>query len=165
MRRAKALILAGVFAVSAFGCGGKNESPGGKAASSSPGGSGPSQPNNKDIYVDKYKIGRTKLGDGSAGTETDLYLPGETVYQSFQLRNLPSPSKVRIVFTSLAETQKIAEIEKMTDNDGFVLFEQKDTKNWKPGTYRAEYFLVNEGERPRGMGTHDFKIVTSRPGG
>src|SRR5215475_13750798 len=141
MRRAKVLILAGVFAASALGCGGKNE--GGGTAASSPGGGAPSS-NTKDIYVDKYKIGRTVMADGQAGTETDVYLPGESVYMSFVLRNLPSPSKVRIVFTDLAEHRKITELEKTTDKEGFVSFELKDTKSLKPGTYRAEYFLANE---------------------
>ena len=164
MRRAKALILAALFAASAFGCGGKNEAggknEGGKSASS--GGNAPSQPANKDIYVDKYKIGRTQMSNGEAGTETDTYQAGESVYMSMVIRNLPSPSKVRIVYTSMEDNKKISEVEKMTDKDGAVSFELKETKALKPGTYRAEYYLANEGEKPRGMGTHDFKIVASR---
>ena len=159
MRRTKAWILAGLIAATAFGCGGKNEGASKPAAS---GGSSPSQPANKDIYVDKYKIGRTQLASGEAGTESDIYQPGESVYMSFVLRNLPSPSKVRIVITSLADNKQIAQLEKTTDKEGFVSFEEKDTRSWKPGTYRAEYVLLTEGERPRGMGTHDFKIVASR---
>ncbi|HKF43666.1 MAG TPA: hypothetical protein VKJ00_00540 [Thermoanaerobaculia bacterium] len=165
MRRTKAWILAGVIAAGAFafGCGGKKEA--GKAESSGGGSSAPAASTNKDIYVDKYKIGRTVRPDGQAGTESDLYMPGETVYQSFELRNSPPDSKVKLVFTSLADGQKVAEQVNTTGKDGLVSFEMKDTKSWKPGTYRVEYFMLREGDKPRSMGTHDLKIVTSRPSG
>lgn len=166
MRQARNWIVAGLVSVTAFACGGeKKEAPGGGGSSGSAASSSSSSSSNKDIYVDKYRIGRTQNSDGITGTETDTYQPGDTVYQSFELRNAPEGSKVRITFTSLADGSKVGELEQATGKNGLVSFAMKDTKNWKPGTYRSEYFLARDNEKPRGMGTHDFKIVASRPGG
>ena len=164
MRQTRNWIVAVLVSVTAIACGGeKKEAPGG-AGSSSASASSPAS-TNKDIYVDKYRIGRTQNSDGVTGTETDTYQPGDTVYQSFEIRNAPEGSNVRIVFTALADNRKVGELQGKTGKNGFISFAMKDTKGWAPGTYRSEYFLANEGEKPRGMGTHDFKIVASRPGG
>jgi uncharacterized protein YfaS (alpha-2-macroglobulin family) len=111
--------------------------------------------------VGSYRIGRSLAPDGSATNETDMYTPGETVHMSFVVKNAPSDVKVRLVFSTLPDNRKVAELERSTAKNGSVSFELKDTKNWALGTYRAQYFLL-EGGRETSLGIHDFKLVASR---
>jgi hypothetical protein len=137
-----ALLLIGVLGCSKVGPGG--------------GGSGGA------IVIDKYRIGRIRAADGSATGETDVYGVGETIYVSFEVKNAPSGSPVRLVFSSLPDDLKMAEIEQKTPRNGFVGFELKDTKGWLPGTYRVECFLL-DGSKQVSLGIHDFKLVASSP--
>ena len=125
------------------------------------GGSGGSDA--RGTFVDMYRIGRSVAPDGSATDETNVYAVGETVYMSFVVRNAPSDAKVRLVFSTLPENRKVAELQGSASKKGFVSFGVKDTKTWALGTYRAEYFLL-EGGKWKSLGIHDFKLVASRTG-
>jgi hypothetical protein len=114
------------------------------------------------VVIDKFRIGRIQAADGSAAVETDIYSVGETIYVSFEVKNAPSGSPVRLVFSSLPDGRGMAELENKTARKGLVGFELKDTKGWPPGTYRVEYFLL-EGSKRLSLGIHDFKLMASPP--
>lgn len=144
-------IVAALLTVSVLACS-KGDGVGGGGSSAAQG-----------PVVASYRIGRSLAPDGSATNETDVYTPGETVHMSFVVKNAPPDAKVRLVFSTLPDNRRVADLERSTAKNGFVSFELKDTISWSLGTYRAEYFLL-EGGKQRSLGIHDFKLVASRPG-
>jgi hypothetical protein len=115
-----------------------------------------------NLHIDNYRIGRSVARDGTAQSETNTYSVGDRIYMSFVVKNGPSSAPVQLVFSSLPDKRKMAELEKTTSRKGFVSFELKDTR-WPAGTYRVEYFLV-EGPKRTSLGFHDFELAGPAPG-
>jgi hypothetical protein len=152
-------IVAALLTVGVLACS-KGDGGGGSATQgSATQGPATQAPALRSPFVSLYRIGRSQAPDGSTTGETDMFAAGETVYMSFTVKNAPSDAKVRLVFSTLPDNRKVAELES-TSTNGFVSFGMKDTKSWAPGTYRAEYFLLEDG-KPNSLGIHDFKIAAA----
>jgi hypothetical protein len=120
----------------------------------------PSHPENKGIYVDAYKIGKSSWPDGMAREETGGHFrSGSDVFMSFVLRNAPADSEVRAVWKSVAKDATISEEVVKMGEKGFVHFELKGASKLADGDYRVETsFREKPGASWSTLGHNDFKI-------
>jgi hypothetical protein len=110
------------------------------------------------------RIARRVLTSSSLETirftrETDSFQQGEAVHISFEVRNVPRGSKIRVVWSDAAR-RVIAEEEKPLPSNGAVSFEMKDAGSLAEGEYMVEFFRADP-SAARGwgfLGTKPFKV-------
>ena len=148
---AMALIL--VIGASALACGEKTTG----GAADSGGGTGP--------RVAKFRIGQAVAPDGIVTLETDSFHQGDPVYVSFEVKNLPTKSPARVVWSGPGK-KMISEEEKPISDKGAVSFQMKAAPDLEVGDYIVELFCGDTGAAPgkwTSLGTKGFRIGPKRP--
>lgn len=111
----------------------------------------------RGMYVDLFRFGDTATADGIVVRETDVIPPGSTAAVSLYVRNVPSGTRVRLVWSAAAGKAATAEDVKAVSDKGFVTFKQP--KPLPEGNYRVDmYYKEPNGTRWNNLGTHEFKV-------
>jgi hypothetical protein len=150
MKRWKPLVLrlACVLSVAAAACGGK-----------SPEGGSPSGQGN--TRVGKFKMGHGFDRAGEATRENRAFAKGETVYVSFAILDAKRDAQARVIWVAKPGVRVAEETRSLPGGDKVVTF-TADTKNWEPGTYTLETWVVEPGDQGvRRLGTADFSVADS----
>ena len=153
MKRLRFLLLplACVLSVAAAGCGGKAPERG--ASTSGP----------KDTHVTKFKLGHDLDKDGEAVREGRSFSKGDKVCVSFAIVDAQHGAQARAVWVTKAGAKMGEETKPLPSGDRVVGF-TAETKNWEPGTYMVETWVVESGVRGvRSLGSADFSVVESQP--
>jgi hypothetical protein len=150
------LTLAGVL----VSCGGGKErraearggaSPVSKAADDIPASNDPS------VHMERFRFGDKTDADGIVVRERSALPPDSMVAMSFYVRNVPSGTQVRIVWSDTATDTAKGEETGPVGDKGFVTF--KHAKPFPVGKYRVTmYYKQPEGKSWAMLGTHDFKV-------
>jgi len=144
-----ALPLACVLAAATAACGGKSES-GSSGGQASSGGS--------NTRVAKFKLGHDVGKDGEAVREGRTFTQAEKVYVSFAIMDAQKDAQARVVWVTKPGV-KVAEETKPLKGDAVLNF-STDPKNWEPGTYMVETWVVESGDHGvRRLGTADFTVA------
>jgi hypothetical protein len=152
MKRWKTFVLplACVLAVATAACGGKKEggSPGAQASS---GGS--------NTRVAKFKLGHDVGKDGEAVREGRTFTKEEKVHVSFAIMDAQRDAQARVLWVTKPGVKVAEETKPLPKGDGVVSF-SADPKNWEPGTYMVETWVVESGDHGvRRLGTADFTVA------
>ena len=107
--------------------------------------------------MDRYRFGDTTDSDGIVVRETSVIRPGSTAALSFYVRNVPSGTQVRVVWTDLAKNAAMGEEVKPVGGKGFVTFKQASPS--PEGSYRVNmYYKQPQGPGWSNLGSHDFRV-------
>lgn len=113
----------------------------------------------KGPLVTKFRMGPLAGGDGTVTREGDSFQHGEPIHISFEVKNVPKASPIRVVWRDSAR-QEISKEEKPLPSKGAIAFALKDTGNLAPGDYVVEFSRA-EPAAPQGwagLGTKTFKV-------
>jgi hypothetical protein len=158
--RCRSLRLVLVAGLALSGCGAKPEGPAARRAAlpkipdqDAP----PAYPENKDVYLDRLKIGKESAPDGTALEETGgQFRSGSQVYVSFVLRNAPAGSEVKAVWTTMPDHKPIGEEVQKVGAKGFAHFHLKPPSD---GVYRLEKsFRGNPGDPWMVLGHNEIAL-------
>jgi hypothetical protein len=148
---AMALLL--VIGASALACGEKKTTGGASD-------SGPAGPR-----VAKFRIGSAATSDGIVTIETDSFRQGDTVYISFEEKNVPSQSRAKVVWSD-ASKRKISEEQKpLESGSGAVKFQLKGTADLAIGDYLLELYYGDPGppEKWSWLGSKSLRVGPKSP--
>jgi hypothetical protein len=151
----KPMAIAFVLAVgaSALGCGEKTT-----GGASDSGASGP--------YLAKFKIGQAAASDGIVTLETDSFHQGDSIFISFEIKNLPPKSQARVVWSDSSK-RKVSEDQTHPASDtGAVSFQMKGAPDLEVGDYVLELFYGDPNPAPGKwtfLGTKNFRVGQRSP--
>jgi hypothetical protein len=157
----KPMTIALVFAIgaSALGCGEKKAGAGGGGggAPDSGGGTGP--------RITKFRFGSGADGNGIVTNETESFRPGESVYVSFEVKNVPAKAQLKTVWNDSSK-KKISEEQKApASGSGAVSFQLKGGPSLADGDYMVEFFYGDPDPAPGKwtfLGTKSFRVGPKR---
>jgi hypothetical protein len=115
----------------------------------------------RGMYVDYFRFGDTVAADGIVVRETDVIPPGSTAAVSLYVRNVPSETQVRLVWSDAAGKAATAADVKAVGAKGLVTFKQP--KPLPEGNYRVDmYYKEPNGTGWNNLGTHAFTVGSKR---
>lgn len=125
------------------------------------GSAGSQEPARKETgpYMTKFRIGPVVGADGIVTRETDSFQHGEAIHISFEVKNVPDGTPIRVTWTDSTRRQLSEEVKPLPSNDA-VSFEMKDAGSLAPGEYVVEFSRA-EPSAPKGwggLGTKPFKV-------
>jgi hypothetical protein len=118
--------------------------------------SGPSE-----ARVGKFKLGHGLDKDGETVREGRTFAKGDKVYVSFTILDATRDAQTRVLWVTKPGVKVGEETKPLPGGDKIVSF-TADTKNWEPGTYTVETWIVESGTNGvRRLGTADFSVADS----
>lgn len=117
----------------------------------------------KGIVIQKFRLGPAFGPDGTVNADVSSFRPGEPVFTSFEISNVPAGSKVRVAWALLPDRKPLARQEAPISPDKPAVAFKADSKGWPIGDYEFEIALAEPGkEDATPMGTAPFKIVKEK---
>ena len=91
--------------------------------------------------------------------ESDSFVQGDAIHISFEVKNVPKGSPIRVVWRDSAK-QELAKEEKPLPSKGAIVFEMKDAASLAPGDYVVEFSRPEPAAREgwSNLGTKTFKV-------
>jgi len=149
-------ILIVALAAGTAGCGEKTAGGDKAAGSASASGSRDASPG-----MAKFRIGPAAATDGVVTIEADSFHQGDPIHISYEVKNVPSKSQARVVWSDSSK-KKISEEQKpLTSGTGAVSFEMKGAKDLPAGDYVVEFYYGDPeaaGGKWSFMGSKTFKV-------
>lgn len=121
---------------------------------------GSQEPGRKETgpYMTKFRIGPVVDADGIVTKETDAFKQGESIHISFEVKNVPDGTRIRVLWADSSKREISEEVKPLPSNDA-VTFEMKDAGSLAPGAYVVEFSRA-EPSAPKGWGGLGVKPFT-----
>jgi hypothetical protein len=144
---ASALAIVGVLVA----CGKEPTSAGGGGGGGGKGGS------TTEVHTDPFRFGDAVDGNGTVMRETSVIPPSARPAVSFNVRNVPAGTQVRVLWKDVAKNADAGEEVKPIADKGFVAFQRPQPL--PEGSYRVDMFYkLPEAKDWRYLGTHLFTV-------
>jgi hypothetical protein len=109
------------------------------------------------IHTNPFRFGDAVGTDGIVVRETSVIPPGSLAAMSFNVRNAPAGTQVRIIWKDIAKNADTGEQVKQIGSKGFVAFQQ--TSPLPEGSYRVDMFYKPPGAKEwQNLGSHTFRV-------
>lgn len=113
--------------------------------------------NRTDVYTDPFRFGDAVDADGAVVRETSVIPTGSLAAVSFNLRNAPAGTQVRVLWKDVVKNADVGEEVKSSGGKGFVAFRQP--KSLPEGKYRVDMFYKPPEKKDwQYLGNHTFTV-------
>ena len=114
----------------------------------------------------KFRIGRVVGSDRTVTLETDSFSQGDPIYISFEVKNVPSTSQAKVVWSDSSKKKMSEEQKQLAAGTGAATFEMKGAAGLATGDYSVEFFYRDPSETPEkwwSLGSHPIRVGPRRP--
>ena len=95
--------------------------------------------------VDDVNIGKSVGSDGQVPADAmDEFLPGEAIYLTMDVSDAAPGTEVRVVWIGPSDQRIAEQRQRVASGTSILKFVSSDTRQWKPGDYRAEVWVGDE---------------------
>lgn len=96
--------------------------------------------------VDDVNIGVAIGSNGRvpADSSPDNFLPGEDLYLTMDVSDAPPGTAIKVMWIGPGDKAIDTQVQKVAAGVSTLKFVRQDTRNWKPGDYRAEVWVGDE---------------------
>ena len=95
--------------------------------------------------VDDVNIGTSVGSDGQVPADAiDDFMPGEAIYLTMDVSDAAPGTDVRVVWIGPSDKRIAEQRQRVSQGTKILKFVKSDTREWKPGDYRAEVWVGDE---------------------